>query len=97
MGPLSELWKILHKYKKKGSGTFDLDTMLDLTLKSVLLVGQTQVAANFHRRLNVVASITEDKHKAEDLLKQNAPNWPAGPALFGLAFHKRLVNKAKTP
>ena len=39
MGPLSELWKIIHKYKKKGSGTLDLDNMLDLTLKSVLLVG----------------------------------------------------------
>ena len=61
MCPLSELWKNLHKYKKKGSGSFDLDTMLDLTLKSVLLVGQTQVAANFHRGISVRQRIYSNK------------------------------------
>ena len=47
MGPLSELRKMLHKYKKNGSGTFDLNDMLDPALKSVLLIGQIQVAAIF--------------------------------------------------
>ena len=49
---------------------------------------------NFHRLLNFATAITSDKRKAEDLLKQNERNWPAGSDLFGRAFHmKAKVNK----
>ena len=71
MGPLSSLVKILHKFKKKGGSELDLDGLLDLAHKSVLLVGQTQVAVNFHRRLNFMAALTGDKRKPEDMLKQH--------------------------
>ena len=56
---------------------------------------QTLVAVNFHRRLNFMAAITSDKRKAEDLLKQNKSNWPAGFDIFGRAFHRNLDRKAK--
>ena len=59
MGPLSALWKIFHKFKKRGAGELDLDVLLDLPQKSVLLVGQTQVAVNYHRRLNFMAAFTQ--------------------------------------
>ena len=96
MGPLGTCWKKLHKLRKGDNAVYDLNTVLPLIEKSVLLVGQVHVTLSFQRRLNVLARVLGDSKKAMDLLRTHDNKLSKDTNLFGADFFKSLAKKAKS-
>ena len=97
MGPLSKLWVMVEQVNSGSasgsSSTVEMDTVLELLEKPVLLIGQCNNAITYERRKNVLLGVTGTsssqvasvlKEKAAFLQKHNQ-------ALFGKDFRDHLT------
>ena len=74
----------------------DLHSLIDLVEKTVCCLGQTNVAINFHRRLNVMSKLTNDNKKSKHLLRKNEGKMAnSGAKLFGEDFRRELKKLGK--
>ena len=96
MGPLGACWKRLYKIRKSGGKTCNLDEFLSLVEKSVLLVGQAHVTISYQRRLNLLIKAVGDSKQASEILKTYEEKLGSTKTLFGSAFMKSLLKKAKS-
>ena len=96
MGPLGRLLSKLEKFRKKKSPTTaDLDTFLKLTEQTVLLVGQSNNAILFARRLNVLGLILKDKGQAKKKLNKYSDLLSTHGKMFGHKFQSKLTKSQK--
>ena len=101
MGPLSKLWVMVEQVNSgSASGspsTVEMDTVLELSEKTVLLIGECNHTVTYERRKNVLLGVTGTslsqvasmlKERAAFLQKQNR-------ALFGKDFRDHLTESLK--
>ena len=97
MGPLGRLWNRLEEVRKKRApSTADLGTFLKLTEQTLLLVGQTNNALLYQRRVNILSTILKDKQTARRKLKKYHSLLSKGGKLFGPKFQTKLAKNQKT-
>ena len=95
LGPLAKLWSRLEA-AKKGSGKCDLNKIMRLAEKAVIMVGKTNVLINHNRRLNVLSGFLSDSKSATQIMMQNQTVLSKNRKyLFGSAFYKALHGRAK--
>ena len=95
MAPLGKLWSQLEDISDRGTGKCKVEELIGLVEQSVLLIGQSQVAMEHNRHLNL---FMRDPKKASELLKRNEGVLERSDGrsdLFGATFYKALYKRAK--
>ena len=73
MGPLSKLWVMVEQVNSASgsSSTVEMDTVLELLAKTVLLIGQCNNTITYERRKNVLLGVTgTSSSKVASMLKE---------------------------
>ena len=100
MGPLGKIWNVVDGYangKIQPNASMDIDELLELIEKTVLLVGQTNVACLYERRLNVLSKVFGDAKKAKKSLHQHERTIAQAQngKLLGQEYYKVLETHSK--
>lgn len=94
MGPLGQLWRFLNEARKKNGDKMDVHEALALTEKSVLLLGQANVAVKYNRRYEIVAAVSGGGKSAKRILSRYKKHLKHKKKLFGAKFQKALEKDA---
>lgn len=86
MGPLSKIWEEVDDLTRSQSkmNINDLKTLIE---KTILLIGQTNFACLFERRLNFLAKVMSSAKNARETLKEDEKCQDGDGKLFGLEFY----------
>ncbi|KAK3085706.1 hypothetical protein FSP39_007593 [Pinctada imbricata] len=100
MGPLTKIWKTVEDgvAGKTEESPMGLDELLKLLEKTVMLVGQANVACLYERRLNVLSKVFGDVKKARKSISTNEKSFADGTQgkLLGEEYDKVLDKYSKT-
>ncbi|KAK3093593.1 hypothetical protein FSP39_017854 [Pinctada imbricata] len=100
MGPLTKIWKTVEDgvAGKTEESPMGLDELLKLLEKTVMLVGQANVACLYERRLNVLSKVFGDVKKARKSISTNEKSFADGTQgkLLGEEYYKVLDKYSKT-
>ena len=97
MGPLSKLWVMVEQVNSGSasgsSSTVEMDTVLELLEKPVLLIGQCNNVITYERRKNVLLGVTgTSSSQVASMLKEKAAFLQKhDQALFGKDFRDHLT------
>ena len=96
MAPLSKIWTEIDGVRQgQESSEMQITELLGLIEKTVLLIGQTNVACLYERRVNFMAKILRSLKVAKSTLSKNKDLLVnAGDVLFVEEFYKVLERKA---
>ena len=94
MGPLSKIWEEVDDLDKDQSN-MKIDELKELVEKTILMIGQTNVACLFERRLNFLAKLMHSAKNARQTLKENEKCLDGEEKLFGTEFYTILDRKVK--
>ena len=100
MGPLSELWVMIEKANSEKDGNapvVEMDTVLELLEKTVVLIGQCSNTATYERRKNAFLGVTGTSFtQVAAMLKENVSFLQKhDKALFGKEFTDNLAETIK--
>ena len=96
MGSIAKIWHELDACNEGSTkSTMDFYDVKELMEKSILLLGQTNVACLYERRLNFLAKIMQSTKKAKQALRENEKEFKGGSRLFGASFYSVLDRKPK--
>ena len=101
MGPLSKLWVMVEQVSSGSasgsSSTVEMDTVLELLEKTVLLIGQCNNTITYERRKNVLLGVTgTSSPQVASVLKEKAAYLQKhDQALFGKNFRGHLMESLK--
>ena len=73
MGPLSKIWEEVDDLEKDQSN-MKIDELKELVEKTILMIGQTNVACLFERRLNFLAKLMHSAKKMRVRLSKKTKN-----------------------
>ena len=94
--PLGLLWAKLEPAKLEEEGELDIDELLELMEKSVLLLGQANVLVNCNRRMQFVTKFFFGNKRAHTIVKQNGELLVANRKyVFGEVFYSVFYKQAK--
>ena len=90
-GPLMTLFKELDSVRKsKKEKRFNLEEVMELVEKAVVLTGQANVGVRYARRLEVASALTGNRREAKDMLVKYEDTLVATTDLFGPRFNKKI-------
>ena len=98
MGPLWKVWHALESATTAPDDEADLtiEDLLNLVQQTVLLVGQTNNAISYHRRLSALAGAMKSSSQAKSMIKdKSALLENSGKELFGKDFRDQITDTAK--
>ena len=99
IGPLSKLWVMVEQvnWGSGSSSTAEMDTVLELLEKTVLLIGQCNNTITYERRKNVLLGVTgTSSSQMASMLKEKAALLQKhDQALFGKDFRDHLTKSLK--
>ena len=77
-GPLSELWNILEGEKgtEEDAVQISMNDLLHYIEQTLLLLGQSNYAITYHRRLNVLGSVMNFQYQVKSILKEKGATSP---------------------
>ena len=100
MGPLTKIWKTVDEgvTGKSEDPNMSIDELLKLLEKTVLLLGQANVACLYERRLNVLSKVFGDAKKARKSISTNEKSFADGTQgkLLGDDYYKVLEKYSKS-
>lgn len=95
-GPLSAVWSELEEAVSGDSEEVDAARILENVEKSMLLLGQSWVWANYGRRLNYMSRLLSSQKRAHSVIKENGETLARNrKQLFGPEFYEALHTRAK--
>lgn len=95
MGPVSRIWEELDKAHEGHTSTMDIEDVVKLLEKTILMIGQVNVACLYERRINFLAKILKSTKKAKSMLRDNEAKLQDDTVLFGNDFYATLYRKSK--
>uniref|UniRef100_A0A8W8JUE2 Uncharacterized protein n=1 Tax=Magallana gigas TaxID=29159 RepID=A0A8W8JUE2_MAGGI len=95
MGPISRIWEELDKAHEGHTSTMDIEDVVKLLEKTILMIGQVNVASLYERRINFLAKILKSTKKAKSMLRDNEAKLQDDTVLFGNDFYATLYRKSK--
>lgn len=95
MGPVSRIWEELDKAHEGHTSTMDIEDVVKLLEKTILMIGQVNVACLYERRINFLAKILKSTMKAKSMLRDNEAKLQDDTVLFGNDFYATLYRKSK--
>ena len=95
MGPLSRIWEELDEAHRGNTSKMEIGEVVELLEKTLLMVGQVNVACLFERRLNFLVKIVKSTKKAKVMLRDSENQLQDEKTLFGNDFYSVLDRKAK--
>ena len=96
MEPLCKLWESLEKSNKEQDSSVSINDLIKFVNQSIILLGQTNIALPYHRRLSALDGVMKSiiqaksmfKNKSELLQKENKD-------LFGKEFCEQISEIVK--
>ena len=95
MGPLSKIWDEIDKAHEGSTSSMEIEEVVNLLEKTILMIGQVNVACLYERRLNFLAKILKSTKKAKSMLRENEAKLQDDTVLFGNDFYTTLYRKSK--
>ncbi|XP_061187959.1 uncharacterized protein LOC133195987 [Saccostrea echinata] len=95
MGPLSMIWDEMDKAHEGSKSSMEIEEVVNLLEKTILMIGQVNVACLYERRLNFLAKILKSTKKAKSMLRENETKLQDDSVLFGNDFYTTLYRKSK--
>ncbi|XP_062584288.1 uncharacterized protein LOC134246041 [Saccostrea cucullata] len=95
MGPLSRIWDEMDKAHEGTTSSMEIEEVVNLLEKTILMIGQVNVACLYERRLNFLAKILKSTKKAKSMLRENETKFQDESVLFGNDFYTTLYRKSK--
>ncbi|XP_062578759.1 uncharacterized protein LOC134240705 [Saccostrea cucullata] len=95
MGPLSRIWDEMDKANEGTTSSMEIEEVVNLLEKTILMIGQVNVACLYERRLNFLAKILKSTKKAKSMLRENETKFQDESVLFGNDFYTTLYRKSK--
>lgn len=90
MGPVSRIWEELDKAHEGHTSTMDIEDVVKLLEKTIIMIGQVNVACLYERRINFLAKILKSTKKAKSMLRDNEAKLQDDTILFGNDFYATL-------
>ena len=97
-GPLSKLWTELETISdtpRDKEVELDVESLLDMTYKVIILVGQAMNATTYQRRLYVLSAVCRDTVQAKSQLKEKADLFKNQTYLFGTDYRENVLALSK--
>ncbi|XP_078330091.1 uncharacterized protein LOC144624336 [Crassostrea virginica] len=95
MGPLSKIWDEIDKAHEGSTSSMEIEEVVNLLEKTILMIGQVNVACLYERRLNFLAKILKSTKKAKSMLRENEAKLQDDTVLFANDFYTTLYRKSK--
>ena len=98
LGPLSKLWvnlEGLNDTPVDGDVELDINHLLEMTHKSIVMLSQTMNATTYQRRLYILSAVCKDSVKAKSQLKEKASLFKGHKYLFGSDYRKNVLALSK--
>ena len=96
LGPLCKLWESLETAKKEQGSSDSIDNLIKFVTQSIVLVGQTNIALSYHRRLSTLNVVIKSTIQARSMLKNKSELLQREKKdLFGKEFREQISETVK--
>ena len=96
MGPLCNLWESLETTNKEQDSSVSINDLIKFVTQSIILVGQTNIALSYHRRLFALDGVMKSTIKAKSMLKNKSKLLQKeNKNIFGEAFREQISKTVK--
>ena len=96
MGPLCKLWESLVTANKEQDSSVSINDLIKFVTQSIILVGQTNIALSYHRRLSALDGVMKSTIQAKSMLKNTSELLQKdNKDLFGKEFHEQISETVK--
>ena len=72
MGSLCKLWESVETVNKEQDSSVSINDLIKFVTQSIILVGQTNIALSYHRRLSALDGIMKSTIQAKSMLKNKS-------------------------
>ena len=72
LGPLCKLWESLETANKEQDSSVSINDLIKFVTQSIILVGQTNIALSYHRRLSALDGVMKSTIQAKSMLKNES-------------------------
>ena len=91
MGPLCKLWESLVTANKEQDSSVSINDLIKFVTQSIILVGQTNIALSYHRRLSALDGVMKSTIQAKSMLKNKSELLQKeNKDLFGKEFREQV-------
>ena len=96
MGPLCKLWESLVTANKEQDSSVSINDLIKFVTQSIILVGQTNIALSYHRRLSALDGVMKSTIQAKSMLKNKSELLQKeNKDLFGKEFREQISETVK--
>ena len=96
MGPLCKLWESLETANKEQDSSVSINDLIKFVTQSIILVGQTNIALSYHRRLFALDGVMKSTIKAKSMLKNKSKLLQKeNKDIFGEEFREQISETVK--
>ena len=86
-----KLWESLETGNKEQDSSVSINDLIKFVTQSIILVGQTNIALSYHRRLFALDGVMKSTIKAKSMLKNKSKLLQKeNKDLFGKEFHEQI-------
>ena len=96
MGPLCQQWESLETANKEQESSVSINDLIKIVTQSIILVGRTNIALSYHRRLSALVGVMKSNIQAKPLLKNKSELLQKeNKDLFGKEFREQISETVK--
>ena len=96
VGLLCKLWESLETAKKEQDSSVSINDLIKFVTQSIILVGQTNIALSYHRRLSALDGVMKSTIQAKSMLKNKSELLQKeNKDLFGKEFREQISETVK--
>ena len=96
MGSLYKVWKSLERANKEQDSSVSINDLIKFVTQSIILVGQTNIALSYHRRLSALDGVMKSTIQAKSMLKNKSELLQKeNKDLFGKEFRDQILETVK--
>ena len=96
MGSLYKVWKSLERANKEQDSSVSISDLIKFVTQSIILVGQTNIALSYHRRLSALDGVMKSTIQAKSMLKNKSELLQKeNKDLFGKEFREQISETVK--